>query len=300
MIVSRAKARALLDSAQKVVIGCVVISMFIYFFAVVGNACVAAYQSLRRRNVCPYVLKSWRPEATYVAGKFPPFGAPVVSLVGTKNAKRLFALSGGRLTVWRRDSRWKPPHIRAREKQLHPSLDDAPEEEEAPQEEYEKAPETKAQLEEREDDARAEAQKTKYEKSLEPEPLVRIFEADVPREEGAFVQAVAVSPDGTYVVVASGSEVIRYKRKENTRKETYEIEATMAPSASYARSDVMALCVVNNRLPTRTATSGPMTFLRARMPGPLELLQPVRRSRTRSTTRRSLIIPVRSSLTALN
>ena len=98
-----------------------------------------------------YVLKSWRPEATYVAGKFPPFGAPVVSLTGTKNAKRLFALSGGRLTVWRRDSRWKPPHIRAREKQLHPSLDDAPEEEEAPQEEYEKAPETKEELEERDD-----------------------------------------------------------------------------------------------------------------------------------------------------
>ena len=58
-------------------------------------------------------IKSWRPEATYVAGKFPPFGAAVVSLTGTKNAKRLFALSGGRLTVWRRDSRWKPPHIRA-------------------------------------------------------------------------------------------------------------------------------------------------------------------------------------------
>ena len=77
---------------------------------------------------------------------------------------------------------------------------------------------------------------------------MRIFEADVPREEGAFVQAVAVSPDGTYVVVAAGAEVIRYKKKENTRKETYEVEATMAPAASYARSDVMALCVVNNRL----------------------------------------------------
>ena len=42
------------------------------------------------------------------------------------------------MTVWRRDSRWKPPHVRAREKQLHPSLDDAPEEEDPPQEEYEK------------------------------------------------------------------------------------------------------------------------------------------------------------------
>jgi len=52
---TRLLVSALLDSARKVVIGCVVISMFIYFFAVVGNARVAAYQSLCRRDVSPPV-----------------------------------------------------------------------------------------------------------------------------------------------------------------------------------------------------------------------------------------------------
>ncbi len=75
---TRLLVSALLDSARKVVIGCVVISMFIYFFAVVGNARVAAYQSLCRRDVSPPVdsgAGTWPRSSTSAACSRPSWRA---------------------------------------------------------------------------------------------------------------------------------------------------------------------------------------------------------------------------------